>query len=548
MHWNDKIKRRVKYIKVQKNRKTTEQYELDLEVANKLNNTNIKLKDGVKYNGANAKIIHICTCGKEWLVFPNAILSNDSKSCGLCYTFAEWGIDNLGEDFLEKYWDYERNNELGVDPWKIGCGSEKIFYIFCQVVDYHDSYPTMSMRFTKGHRCSYCANRKIHPKDSFGQLLIDLFGLEGLKLYWDYNVNTIDPFKISKNNSKKVWIICQEEIHHGSYPISCSKFAIGERCGYCNSRVKVHILDSLGTLYPETLNIWSYKNKKSPFEYTPGSGKEVWWRCEKGKHEDYPRKIFVAKKYGFRCPECSKESLESIMATTLKQTLKHEYPDTLWEFDAGFKTENNYTSKYDIYVIFLNLLIECQSVYHDDDIMKARDKLKKQFALDNNYNYMELDSRDYTPLEAIQLFFPYIIEIPDYIEFDKNTLKDWDNKDAQRLLDEGFTYIEVANAIGATYNAICHAISRRILIKPETYVRKGISIVCLTKDDKFIKTYDSSDIAAKELGGSNGSSISSCLTKTPDKKGKVKETAFGFKWMYLVDYENMIKDQNNKPP
>jgi len=456
---------------VGKFKKTTEQYKSELEEKNRVNNTNIKLKDGVEYKGVDIKIAHICSCGKEWMVTPSQILNQNVKSCSICYTFAEYGIDTLGGNFLEKYWDYKTNNELGIDPWKI-----------------------------------------------------------------------------SYKSGKTVFIKCQRNDYHGSYPILCPAFVNGGRCGYCNSRVKVHILDSLGTLHPETLKTWSDKNNKSPYDYTPDSAKEVWWKCEKGRHEDYSRVINVAKRYGFRCPECSKESLESIMATTLKQTLKHEYPDTLWEFDAGFKTENNYTSKYDIYVIFLNLLIECQSVYHDDDIMKARDKLKKQFALDNNYNYMELDSRDYTPLEAIQLFFPYIIEIPDYIEFDKNTLKDWDNKDAQRLLDEGFTYIEVAHALGATYNAICHAISKRILIKPDTYIRQGLPVVCLTKDDKFIKIYESSNVGAKDLGGSNGSSISSCLTRTPNKKGKIKETAFGFKWMYLVDYENMIKDQNNKPP
>ena len=464
---------------VKKINMTTDQYKLELEKINLSNNTNIKLKEGIEYINRKTKLLHICSCGKDWLVNPRSILSG-SRKCGLCYTFAECGIDNFGEEFLEEYWDYKTNNELGIDPWKISYKSDKIVHIFCKKVDYHGSYPISCINFTSGHRCIYCGNRKVHSKDSFGQFLIDSFDLITLESYWDYDNNTVDPFKIATHSEKKVFIKCQIKDYHNSYPVMCSHFVVGNRCPYCNGK-KVHILDSLGTLYPETFKTWSDKNKKSPYDYTPDSSKEAWWRCEKGKHDDYPRGISTSKKYGFRCPECSKESLESIMATTLKQTLKHEYPDTLWEFDAGFKTENNYTSRYDIYVIFLNLLIECQSVYHDDDIMKARDKLKKQFALDNNYNYMELDSRDYTPLEAIQLFFPYIIEIPDYIEFDKNTLKDWDNKDAQRLLDEGFTYIEVANALGATYNAICHAISRRILIKPETYVRKGISIVCLTK-------------------------------------------------------------------
>jgi hypothetical protein len=525
-----------------KNKKTTEQYKLELEEHNKVNNTKIKLKEGIEYINANTKIMHYCSCGKEWLVAPASILSGGSKTCGLCYTFAEWGIDNLGENFLEEYWDYKKNNELGINPWKIGTGSERKIYIFCKKVDYHGSYPTIPLRFTKGVRCPYCANILVHPNDSFGQFLIDSFGINALDLYWDYNKNKDDPFKIAKHSGKNVWIKCQEKDYHESYLIKCSQFVRGNRCSYCHPRKnKVHILDSLGYLYPEISNIWSNKNKKSPYKYSPNSGAKVWFKCLKGRHNDYLRVIGVAKRYGFRCPECSKESLESIMATVLKQVLKHEYPETEWEYDAGFKTDKNYTSRYDIYVPFFNLLIECQSVYHDDEESNIRDKLKKQFAIDNNYNYIELDCREYSPLEAIQMFFPYIKEIPEYVEFDKNTLRDWDSKTAQKLLNNGCKYTEVADVVGTTYNAVCHAITRGVLIKPENYVRQGIPVVCLTKDNKFVKIYDSSDVAAKELGKSNGSSISSCLTKTPDKKGKVKETAYGYKWVYLVDYENMIK-------
>jgi len=109
-------------------RKTTKQYKLELEEVNKINNTNIKLKEGIEYEGALTKIWHICSCGKDWFSTPSSIISLKSKSCGLCCSFAEKGINDLGENFLEEYWDYKTNNELGIDPWKITKQSNKKVY------------------------------------------------------------------------------------------------------------------------------------------------------------------------------------------------------------------------------------------------------------------------------------------------------------------------------------------------------------------------------------------------------------------------------------
>jgi len=240
----------------------TEQYRLELEKFNLANNINIRLKEGVEYNGTGNKIAHICSCGKDWLVTPSNILSKNSKSCGLCLTFAEWGIDNLGDNFLEEYWDYEKNN--GIDPWKISYGTEKKVFIFCKKVDYHGSYPIMCISFTKGNRCGYCkGDNLVHPLDSFGQFLIDSFGINALELYWDYDKNTIDPFTITKQSNKKFWFKCQEKIYHESYNMACSDFYKGYRCLYCCGK-KVHKNDSIGTLYQQFMYLWSDKNKKTP--------------------------------------------------------------------------------------------------------------------------------------------------------------------------------------------------------------------------------------------------------------------------------------------
>jgi len=109
------------------NKKTTEQYKLDLEEVNGKRGTNVRLKEGVEYVGNRTKITHICTCGKEWNVAPNNVLNNNSTKCGLCYTFKQWCIDNERQDVLDR-WDYELNN---CEPNKITYGDNKKYYFKC---------------------------------------------------------------------------------------------------------------------------------------------------------------------------------------------------------------------------------------------------------------------------------------------------------------------------------------------------------------------------------------------------------------------------------
>lgn len=76
-----------------------------------------------------------------------------SLDCRQCNSFAQWGIDNLGEDFLEKYWDYEKNT---INPWDLDrCSSRKV-WIKCQEKDYHSSYEILCSDFSKGIRCNIC--------------------------------------------------------------------------------------------------------------------------------------------------------------------------------------------------------------------------------------------------------------------------------------------------------------------------------------------------------------------------------------------------------
>lgn len=145
-------------------------------------------------------------------VSPNKF--HNKRRCPYCHkrkihpkdSFAQWGINTFGDDFLEKYWS-EKNNELGIDPWKISAQSNnKNIYILCQDKDYHNDeggYITSSSVFYKGIRCSYCCNKKVHPKDSFGALYPEK------AKYWSKN-NKKSPFEVASHTNDKYNFICEK--------------------------------------------------------------------------------------------------------------------------------------------------------------------------------------------------------------------------------------------------------------------------------------------------------------------------------------------------
>lgn len=70
---------------------------------------------------------------------------------------------------LDDIWNWEKNNELGINPYEITKCSNKKVWLYCQEKDYHNDYGGYEItcsHFYRGHRCGYCSSRKIHPKDS----------------------------------------------------------------------------------------------------------------------------------------------------------------------------------------------------------------------------------------------------------------------------------------------------------------------------------------------------------------------------------------------
>lgn len=115
-------------------------------------------------------------------------------------SFAQWGIDNLGNDFLEKYWSIKNTQ----NPFELSKYTQKKVWAKCQNKNYHEDYMISCDNFVNGSRCPYCSHNsgKVHPKDSFGYLYPEK------AKYWSSR-NYKSPNEVASFSNKKFWFICE---------------------------------------------------------------------------------------------------------------------------------------------------------------------------------------------------------------------------------------------------------------------------------------------------------------------------------------------------
>ena len=211
------------------------------------------------------------------------------------YSFYDWCIDNDRKDLLDR-WDYILNDK---SPKEVGFKSNLKYWFKCPE-NIHESQlhdiQYISCGRTKNVKCTKCC--------SFAQHIIDEFDVDYFNKIWN-SKNTIDPWKIAYKSTKKAIFNCIEDESH-VYEMSFENYTKGQGCPYCSHR-KLNKELSLGYLYPEVFDVWSDKNKKSPYDYFSHSTSLAWFKCPEGRHDDYKRKIYTSANLDFRCPICSVE-------------------------------------------------------------------------------------------------------------------------------------------------------------------------------------------------------------------------------------------------
>ena len=204
-------------------------------------------------------------------------------------------------------------------------------------------------------------------------------------------------------------------------------------------------------------------------------------------------------RHGTCCPQCNSQKLESTHATVLKQVFMKEMEGTVLEDCSCINPNTNKVMPIDIVNHNNKLAIEIQSWYHDFETQKVKDEIKKNYQLSKGYDFYALDQRDYTVLEMIQIFFPTITEIPNYI--DTTFSYKLDDIKAQKILNKTSSVVKTAKLIGCDAHLIYDAIRYKRITYPKNYKKQSFSpVVQLDKDMNFVAYYDSIKEAIEKTG------------------------------------------------
>lgn len=137
-------------------------------------------------------------------------------------SFAQYNINRLGEDFLDKYWC----DDNIVDPWGIRPFMNDIkIKIQCQNKHYHQ-YNVNVADFSTGQGCPFCRGLKVHYLDSVGLLIPEIS-----TIWSDKNVKT--PYEYVPYSHETAFFKCENGTHE-DYQRAIKDFTIGfRRCPKC---------------------------------------------------------------------------------------------------------------------------------------------------------------------------------------------------------------------------------------------------------------------------------------------------------------------------
>lgn len=347
-------------------------------------------------------------------VFDGCGCQKDRSNSVNWLSFKDWCEQNNQQHLLDA-WDYDLNLKT---PDKVSSCTSDCYYFKC-LCGKHDSSLWKILSLTRHGKtktlCKKC--------NSFAQHAIDKFGDDVLDLYWDYDKNIVDPWKISHASKNEIWIKCLDVDYHESYPTLPALFLKGIGCPYCHGN-KVHSCDSFAYYYIQKYGTdfldkyWDYdKNTIDPWSVTVQTNKDyIYLKCKKhGTYPVWPSNFF---KFGLSCPECTREQDKSRLQDKVERYILSNYHFIIThEYNCSIVAKNPKTNRYLPYDNDVNindadhLIIEVMGEQHYninagwnrkcakqsnltlEEILadlQWRDEYKKQYALLCGYHYLAI--------------------------------------------------------------------------------------------------------------------------------------------------------------
>ena len=221
---------------------------------------------------------------------------------------------------LVKEWHPTKNGIL--IPEMVTHGTDKrVWWKCCEGPD-HEWQTAVGNR-TNGKACPFCTGKRVSITNSLATLDPDLAS------QWHPEKNSeLLPSHVTTRSGKKVWWKCNKGEDH-EWQSRIADRSSGKNCPVCSGH-KIVLSNCLATLEPELTKQWhpTKNNNLTPFDVSPGSGKKVWWKCNKGDDHEWVSSI-SSKTLGRGCPICRNYvAVKSNCLAEVKPQLAQEWHPT----------------------------------------------------------------------------------------------------------------------------------------------------------------------------------------------------------------------------
>lgn len=249
--------------------------------------------------GMGHTVIHlICNnCSEKYKIFLGARIKRfkrGGKYCDNCNT-----LEKNHPKFLDKYWDYDKNNE---DPKKVHQGAHRSFWFKCYGSEIPHSH-FLDLRSFLAQKNKYCISclknknlykrrknnffivfpelkKELSPKRNKDIKLEDVYKTDEKRLYWickkghEYKMNARTKYQ-----------------HHIKNEICCPK------CLIKFQKIQRRRKNSLLITHPNLCKDWHPRKNKNlkPEMFTKSSHQEIYWLCHICKNESKARIVNRAK-------------------------------------------------------------------------------------------------------------------------------------------------------------------------------------------------------------------------------------------------------------
>ena len=172
-------------------------------------------------------------------------------------------------------WDYDKNENEGLNPFELTLGSHETAWWKCCVCGHE--WPAKIYSRCAGRGCSVCAGREV--KQGYNDLATTH---PKLAEEWHPTKNgDLKPVDFTKGSHDEVWWIC--EIGH-EYKSAIYSRVAGNGCPYCAGKKVLPGYNDLATTHPKLAEEWhpTKNGNVKPTDVTYGSKNKFWWLCAKG--------------------------------------------------------------------------------------------------------------------------------------------------------------------------------------------------------------------------------------------------------------------------